>query len=297
MDRITEEEKDAIFFEQIEPYVLEKMIPSRQPKAMILGGQPGAGKSGFIQHIKENSENNENYTVINSDDLRGFHPFYFDLLKKNEENASDLVQDCCNFWTKKIIDLAINNKSNVIIEGTMRNPQIPIETARNFRNNNYHVGAYVIIASSQLSLASIFYRFEMQKYLTGYGRFSNPNFHRDVIKILSKNVSEISKSGYFYQFKIYERLKDQYEKIYDSDSPEHLEKNIESVCEDVIKKKLMQEEINYIINLWKNINKLAKERGANTEYLKTLAEYYREFKNETLQGENTEARKFEGSYH
>ena len=64
-------------FQQILKFYKSRYSSQENPKAFLLGGQPGAGKSAL-----ENMINIENkYVSISGDDYRKFHPLYDKLNK------------------------------------------------------------------------------------------------------------------------------------------------------------------------------------------------------------------------
>lgn len=91
---------------------------------VILGGQPGAGKSTFYQM----RDDLQNYVAINGDEFRRFHPHYDTIIKTDLENYTERTQPFSN----RIVEILINDLGskgyNLIIEGTLRNPLVPIKT-------------------------------------------------------------------------------------------------------------------------------------------------------------------------
>lgn len=80
---------------------------------------------------------------VNGDVYREFHPNY-DTLIKNPHTYSENTQIFSNVFTEELIKEAIQNKYNIIVEGTMRNPQVPLDTVNLFRQNGFRVEAFAI---------------------------------------------------------------------------------------------------------------------------------------------------------
>ena len=113
---ISRQEADNIFEEKILDFY--KNIPSKDsPTGIILGGQPGSGKSAYARSILMN---NSDFVFINEDDLREYHPNYYYYLRRDDKNAADLTQQVVNYWIEKLIIFCIDKKLNLITEGTMR---------------------------------------------------------------------------------------------------------------------------------------------------------------------------------
>ena len=74
MDNFSEKEFEKALKKTLEELKMLK-IPSKEKKAFLLGGQPGAGKSGMTILLTKEIEN-ENIIVINGDDFRKKHPHF-----------------------------------------------------------------------------------------------------------------------------------------------------------------------------------------------------------------------------
>ena len=105
-------------------------ISSQKPIAIILGGQPACGKSTLINVAKKDHPNLD-FLTVNGDLYRQFHP--------NKELIKDPIkypietQIFSSVFTERLIEEAIKRKCNIIIEGTMRNPDVPLKTAQKFK--------------------------------------------------------------------------------------------------------------------------------------------------------------------
>lgn len=270
---LSEQEREKIFNERIAPSFLANAVSNEHPIAIIFGGQPGSGKSSLIRMIKEIKTD---FSVINGDDLRGYHPNMYEFLRQDEKNASDLVQPDCNFWIEKLIDLAAKNKANIIIEGTMRRPAVPLVTAQMLKKEGYQVEAYVVVVPPEISLASIFYRYELQKKMVGYGRFVKPQNHGEAFSGINKTLAEIFDSKNISRITQYYRSGSDYDKIYENalingewenkDRPRY-------IFDKFSKKGLTQDELLYAQSLWQKIIELARERNGENNYVESLEGY------------------------
>ena len=59
-------------YKEILKYYKSLSKPSDNPKVFLLGGQPGAGKTGLENMINKDSE----YISISGDDFREYHPLF-----------------------------------------------------------------------------------------------------------------------------------------------------------------------------------------------------------------------------
>lgn len=71
-DRLSKEEHARIFQEEVLPNArIEKFASHDNPKAVILAGQPGAGKGSLVRAVQ--SEFNRDIFVVDPDEQRKFH--------------------------------------------------------------------------------------------------------------------------------------------------------------------------------------------------------------------------------
>jgi predicted ABC-type ATPase len=96
-------------FEKIKYKYLLGQTSSLSPKGIILGGQPGSGKSFLSNEMKK--EFTENFIFISTDDLRPYHPAYSALQQNPEtiQNAANLVNPYASVWTERLIEYCITH--------------------------------------------------------------------------------------------------------------------------------------------------------------------------------------------
>ena len=111
--------------------LLRNLIPQEKPLAFILGGQPASGKSKLAKEFI-GKFSNDNILFVNGDIYREFHPNRQKLIN-NPLSYSKETQVFSNVFTENLIREAIENKYNIMVEGTMRNPQVPYNTAKMFK--------------------------------------------------------------------------------------------------------------------------------------------------------------------
>lgn len=79
LTKIESENKVTDVLDAIWLYLSFKTEPVAKPIGIVLGGQPGAGKSVLTQFVLQSDPN---FIVINADEFRPWHPFY------------ESIQDC-----------------------------------------------------------------------------------------------------------------------------------------------------------------------------------------------------------
>ena len=110
------------------------LSPEQIPTAYILGGQPGAGKTGIQTEI---ISQNSNVCIINADSYRKYHPHFDRIQAQYGDSSPQYTQLFINAVTEKLIDDLSIEKYNLIIEGTLRTAEVPISTAQKLKAKGY----------------------------------------------------------------------------------------------------------------------------------------------------------------
>ena len=180
VEAIFEQKKDGLF-EDIN-------ISSQKPIAIILGGQPACGKSTLINVAKKDHPNLD-FLTVNGDLYRQFHP--------NKELIKDPIkypietQIFSSVFTEKLIEEAIKRKCNIIIEGTMRNPDVPLKTAQKFKDAGFTVEAYIIAAPKEFTQLGLYNRYQEEVLSKGQGRLADIDSHNKAINGLMKSANQL----------------------------------------------------------------------------------------------------------
>ena len=150
--------------------LLRNLIPQEKPLAFILGGQPASGKSKLAKEFI-GKFSNDNILFVNGDIYREFHPDRQELIN-NPLSYSKETQVFSNVFTENLIREAIENKYNIMVEGTMRNPQVPYNTAKMFKENGYEVEILAISAPSVFTELGLYNRYQEEINFQGWGRLA-----------------------------------------------------------------------------------------------------------------------------
>ncbi|MCU7559122.1 zeta toxin family protein [Riemerella anatipestifer] len=170
--------KNVYDFEKKE--LLKNLEPQDKPLAFILGGQPASGKSNLANTIiRQNPD--KRFLFVNGDIYRSFHPQAKDLIK-DPHTYSEKTQIFSNFFTEELIKEAIKNKYNIIVEGTMRNPQVPLNTAKMFKENGFYVEALAISAPAIFTEIGLYTRYQEEINFQGVGRLADIKSHHSAVE-------------------------------------------------------------------------------------------------------------------
>lgn len=84
---------------------------------------------------------------IVGDGLRDYHPDYQLLPATNDSTASAATDRDSGRWVEMAIAHALKHRYSVVIEGAMRDPQVPLNIAARFRVPGYRVEAWPLTRS------------------------------------------------------------------------------------------------------------------------------------------------------
>ena len=176
---LTPQLNEAIFKKALTAFFQGK---SRQqvPQAILLGGQPGSGKSLLVEEAGK--EFGKNVLYVSADDLRAFHPAYNELRTDplTRANAANLVSPYANQWTEGIIGTAIHNKVSLIIDSTLGGKvESYYQTLDKLKEQGYQTHLRVMGVNGKVSKLGIFERYETQLQQEGTGRWTRMEDHND----------------------------------------------------------------------------------------------------------------------
>ena len=255
MKNYTDEELEKQF-KKILYFYKSRYSPTENPKVFLLGGQPGAGKSGL-----ENAINIENeYISISGDDYREYHPKFEELNIRYGKESSKYTQQWAGEITERLIKELGKEKYNLIIEGTLRTAELPLKEAYRFKKNGYEVELNIIVVKPEKSYLGTLLRYE-QMITKGKTPRMTPKEHHDlVVSSIGDNLETIYNSKLFDDIKLFDRennLLYSYKETPDVSPKDILEKEF---CREWEK-----EEIEEYNERWSNLIKTMENRSASAE--------------------------------
>lgn len=188
---MTREEVFDIFQKRKDAYLFD-MHPVENPTAYLLGGQGAVGKGALMNKVKNENTGMSSVLSINGDVYRTEHPDESNL-KKEPETFSQNTQIFSSVFTEGLINEAISGQFNVVVEGTMRNPETPMKTAEQFRKNGFRVEAYAIAAPGEFSTLNLYTRYANEVSTAGNGRLADKKSHDTAIEGLPISLDALYK--------------------------------------------------------------------------------------------------------
>lgn len=164
-------------YKGVERDALERTKAQDQPKAVFVGGQPGAGKTELTAEAVREARERGGAVVIDSDRMREENPRFKQLSREDPQNAADRTQREAAEWSTRLTMAAMEGRRDLVIDGTMRDPANVRDIATRLKENGYQVEARVMAVDPETSITRARLRFEEQVAERGTGRFVNQEQH------------------------------------------------------------------------------------------------------------------------
>lgn len=190
--KLTPEENKDYFENHIKPDLSADTKSVEQPVFVLIGGQPGAGKSRVTNAITTQLDNNA--IVLDADKFRPQHPHYFEMVEKEPLNVFDLARDDVNAWLKQAGDFAIEANRHVVMDGTLRDKDHIAKVAQSYKDNGYKVELNIVATHERFSNTSIFERYEEGLKSEKIGRYVNPEFHKAAYEALPETIKYLEEN-------------------------------------------------------------------------------------------------------
>lgn len=205
---LSKADNQAIFDRRISR-LLRPSTPVTSPTALFLGGQPGSGKSSLAQFHLQQFADRGGVVLVNSDALREYHPAFAELQRTDADQASFLVNPDTVVWQQKLIGAAIENKRNLLLDGT---PAPILATMQRLREAGYAIHVSILAVPAEQSRLGIYKRYEDQLLLKGSGRWRSDvsvgmETHNRVFEEIPQNLALFRGQSVVDQIEIYARPK------------------------------------------------------------------------------------------
>jgi UDP-N-acetylglucosamine kinase len=143
--------------------------------------------------------------VINGDKYRSFHPNYENIITYDLENYVERTQGFVNYCIKRLIDELSNEGYNLIIEGTLRDPQVPINTCKLLVNKGYTAQLFVLAVDAEEAWQSTINRADIMISLSETPRLVPIDKYNRIVNNLPDNLKMIEESNLFSSIRLIDR--------------------------------------------------------------------------------------------
>ena len=270
---LSPEENEGWFQKYILPDFIKNSEPSENPTFVLLTGQSGAGKS----FISENYSKRMKVTPIlfGADDLRAKHPHTAEILQKDEKNYPFLTKKDSGIWREKLVDWAIANKRNILIESILiSKDDWKMGTLMKLREAGYQTYCIAMGVHRFQSLCGMFLRYETQKAERGVGFPPTVEVHEKAYEYLGSICTNMLRHKTMDSVVICSRGG---QVFYDSDKQSQTGVEIYSAINKARNKIMTSSEINKIFSQWETVFKLMDKRDAPMSDFREAKRHYDEF--------------------
>lgn len=193
---------DARFLTKVVPDLFADAAPRRLPVAVLLGGQPGSGKSRAAQFAREMHA--DDLVDVIGDDFRSLHPDFKRLQRDSPLTMAQVTQCVSGPLVERSIHFAIQRRFSVLVEGTFRDPAIACSTAAGFRDAGFYVHAIALAVPPAVSRASTIGRY-WETQGTAHSRWTPPDAHDAALRGMPLTVAALARSHAVNRFSVIDR--------------------------------------------------------------------------------------------
>ena len=194
---------DRVYIDLVRPLLFEDLSASAAPELILVGGQPGAGKTAAtVQAVRDLMHHGGGgVAYINGDELRSFHPQYAALVAADRSTAADKTGADVGLWVERAIREAAAGRFHAVIETTMRQPEVVRRTAEQFTAQGFGFEMRVVVVDPEASQLGIYERFA-----TGLAspsalpRFTLPSYHADALVQMPETLAVVAKLANVVRF-------------------------------------------------------------------------------------------------
>lgn len=168
--------------------IFKNKTSEKNPSIMFVIGQPGCGKTTFIQNT-----NLFNYIVINSDDYRQFSKYSEEILAKYPTYYTKFTNFDAHLWGDELFSYAISNGYSVLREKAPVDYSL-LELIKTLASK-YDVVINVVVTGNLSSLLATRERYEKEILKNNNARLSNIDSHNRCYDLLPDFILKFLKYG------------------------------------------------------------------------------------------------------
>lgn len=202
-DLLMSQEEFSTAYKKIKEDITKSKTSVSSPIAIVLGGQPGAGKSNIYQIARKRFA--DNIVELDCDAFRVYHPYYeqIKLMFGKEDGAKT------NAFVFKAVDMLVDElsdlKYNLIIESSLKRPNTALDNGKILPPKGYEVELHIMATNKETSWQSTINRYNEEMRRTGKPRAVPRDFHDTVISSICNSLYTVKHSGLMSNILMFDR--------------------------------------------------------------------------------------------
>ncbi len=186
--KLTDEEHNAVL-ELLKKDLFLNEISDEKPSAMFVIGQPGCGKTTFIN----NTIFSKHFININSDNYRSFNKYSKEILEKYPVAYAKLTNFDSHLWGDELFSYALQNNYSVLREKAPTDYSL-LELLKSIPYN-YDIVINIIVTGNLFSLLATRERYEKELLKSGNAKLSNIEAHNKCYNLLPNFIVKCQDLG------------------------------------------------------------------------------------------------------
>ncbi|MDD0927569.1 zeta toxin family protein [Xylella fastidiosa subsp. multiplex] len=236
-----------------------KSLAKENPIIVLVGGQPGAGKSTASSMVKAELAMQGGYVHVDADRMRER------IRVGDTKPTSEQTQADAGRLVAVLRDQAIQGRRNIVEEGTFRDPDSTGKFVQALSERGYKVELFAVATSREESLLGIYQRHELQHAAGGTNpRFVSERYHDEAMQGFESTLARTAVQ--FERVRVADRSG---EVLYDSDIQSNKQPNaLEALA---VSRKLTDIKLAEITKAWSAVEAVARQRNASFAYLEAVS--------------------------
>lgn len=188
------------------PGALTEMRPSSAPQLVVLGGQPASAKTRS-RHLVMADERfaDASFFAPEGDALRVWHPDYDRAVRDEPLLMPEVTKQASGAWLKSSIELGFIERASMLIEGTWRDPAVPLGTLAQARQLGYRTHAVLVAVPPEVSRVEMLARFYEPALNGEPARWTPPSAHDEAVANLEDTAAALAHSEDVDTFRVVTR--------------------------------------------------------------------------------------------
>ena len=238
----------------------QNVIHQDNPVAIILGGQNASGKSTLgKQFLQEYQNNGMGIAKVEGDALREHHPLFSNFIQNDDKLMTAYTAKDSGRWTERLIRDLAASKRNMLIETTLRNPNVATETVKQLHHlAGYDVQVKAFVVHYDKSLSGCYKRYEKMKAEQGFGRFVHAHALDAAYAGMPKTLQALKEQNIASCIHLYTRNQSLFVGDYRTT-------DIVDIVNQERRREFTTEEIKFLRDQWKDVFTMMRSRSAGKE--------------------------------